>query len=193
MFALTTLALAFALQAPAPTAPTASTAPTAPTASTASTPAAPAGPSTSFVPVSDAAYKKTVVDPHKGKVVLVNFWASYCLPCLEEIPALRALAAAKKDDLRVVFVSTDEPGSIDHLQKALQKRKLELPSSFIVSNEDPEPFIRMIDDVWQGEMPYTVIYDRSGTPVKKLPGAHSAAEFDAAVVAAMALPNGKKK
>jgi thiol-disulfide isomerase/thioredoxin len=170
----TTLAAALALQAPA-----------AAPGATAKAEAAPSAPTktktTTFTPVSDADYAAAVVAPHRGKVVLVNFWASYCLPCLEEIPALRALAAEKKKDLSVVFVSTDEPGNLEHLQKVIARRKLDLDQSFIVSNEDPEPFIRMIDDVWQGEMPYTVIYDREGKPIKKLPGAHSAAEFKAAV------------
>ena len=171
----TTLAAALALQAPSP-------APVPPPPSKAAAAAAAAtAKKTTLTPVSDAEYLKAVVAPHRGKVVLVNFWASYCLPCLEEIPALRALAAARAKDLSVVFVSTDEPGDQERLHKIITQRKLELDASFIVSNEDPEPFIRMIDDVWQGEMPYTVIYDREGKPMKKLPGAHSAAEFKAAV------------
>lgn len=140
-----------------------------------------------FALVNDKTYGDLIVAPHKGKVVLVNFWASYCLPCLEEIPALQALQTKHADSVDVVFVATDPPDSGDHVQKVLGRRKLHV-TSFIVENEDPDPFIRLIDDVWQGEMPYTVVYDRDGRVFKKLPGAQTAATFETTVLAARAVP-----
>ena len=87
-----------------------------------------------------------------------------------------------------------EPGDLqggwvegEHVQRVLGRRHLKL-TSFIVENEDPDPFIHLIDDVWQGEMPYTVVYDRDGRVHKKLPGAQTAATFEAAVLAALAVP-----
>jgi thiol-disulfide isomerase/thioredoxin len=44
----------------------------------------------------------------KGKVVVVNFWASWCNPCVEEFPSLVKLAERGKGDVVVVAVSTDE-------------------------------------------------------------------------------------
>lgn len=47
----------------------------------------------------------------RGKVVLLNFWATWCAPCIHEMPALDALAAEMAgDDLAVVPVSIDERG-----------------------------------------------------------------------------------
>ena len=146
-----------------------------------------AGKSMPFAMVSDKTYQHLVVGPHQGKVLLVNFWASYCLPCLEEIPALQALQTKHVGSVDVVFVATDPPDSGEHVQRLLGRRHLKL-TSFIVENEDPDPFIHLIDDVWQGEMPYTVVYDRDGRVHKKLPGAQTAATFEAAVVAALAVP-----
>jgi thiol-disulfide isomerase/thioredoxin len=137
--------------------------------------------------VSDKTYQDLVVAPHKGKVLLVNFWASYCLPCLEEIPALQTLQTKHAGSVDVVFVATDPPDSGEHVLRVLGRRHLKL-TSFIVENEDPDPFIHLIDDVWQGEMPYTVVYDRDGRVHKKLPGAQTAATFEAAVLAARAVP-----
>jgi thiol-disulfide isomerase/thioredoxin len=183
MVVLFILAASLALAAPSPPNPSPTVVGTATTTAAKTT----AGKSTPFGMVSDKTYQNLVVAPHKGKVLLVNFWASYCLPCLEEIPALQALQSKHDGSVDVVFVATDPPDSGEHVLRVLGRRHLKL-TSFIVENEDPDPFIHLIDDVWQGEMPYTVVYDRDGRVHKKLPGAQTAATFEAAVLAARAVP-----
>ncbi len=160
-------------------------------------PPATAAPTTStLAPVSDKDYAALILGPRAGKVVVVNFWASYCLPCIEEIPALQELAREYAARADVVFVSTDPPTQGAHALSVLKRHKVEFPAlrpggpvaSFIVSNEDPDPFIKMIDLEWQGEMPYTVIYNGKGAAVQKLPGGHGKAEFQAAIDKALPLP-----
>ena len=51
----------------------------------------------------DLSRKQRSLDEFAGKVVLVNFWASWCTPCLEEMPAIRRLAAAMRDKPFVVI------------------------------------------------------------------------------------------
>src|SRR5215831_17252262 len=46
----------------------------------------------------------------RGKVVLVNFWATWCPPCREEIPDLVALQQKYKDKLQIIGISEDEDG-----------------------------------------------------------------------------------
>lgn len=182
------LALTFFVTLAAPSAPPTSTTPTAPAKDPAKAPAKdPATPTSTMATVSDKNYAEKVLAPRKGKVVVVNFWASYCLPCLKEIPDLQALAAAHAKDVDVVFISSDPPSQGAHAMAALKSKGITVESS-IVENEDPEPFIKMIDDVWGGEMPFTVIYDRAGKPVQKLAGGHSKAEFELAIQAALAAP-----
>ena len=161
---------------------------TAPPTTTAATPAVTTAPTpapTPFAPVDDKTYSALVQHAHKGKLLVVNFWASYCQPCLTEIPDLQALALKYKDRVDVVFVSTDEPAGAMHAQSVLARRKLIVPS-FIVSNADPRPFITLIDDKWQGEMPTTVIYGPDGQKQQLLIAQHSSAEFESVIVAALA-------
>jgi thiol-disulfide isomerase/thioredoxin len=125
----------------------------------------------------------------------VNFWASYCLPCLEEMPALVKLGEQLKADVDVVFVSTDDPAALGKAGKVLSKWKIGVTSSFFVENEDPDPFLAAVDPGWLGAIPHTIIYGRDGAIVKKLPGAQTAATFEeslrAAILASPATPKTK--
>ena len=62
----------------------------------------------------------------KGKVVLVNFWATWCPPCLAEIPDLIALQDKYRDQVVVIGVSEDE-GSLDAVKRFAEDRKINYP------------------------------------------------------------------
>jgi thiol-disulfide isomerase/thioredoxin len=189
--ALTALALAAppATPAPAPQSATTSTASTTTAATaTAPAPAAVKAGATTFSPVNDQDYGRLVLAPRAGKVVLVNFWASYCLPCLEEMPALVKLREQFKDDVEVVFVSTDDADLLPKAGKVLERWKIGVADSFYVTNEDPDPFIAVVDPAWLGAIPHTVVYGRDGAIVRKLAGGQSAATFEESLRAAIALP-----
>jgi thiol-disulfide isomerase/thioredoxin len=182
MVACAVLASVFAtvLAAAPPASPATSTATATPAAKTAVA-------TTSFAPVDDKTWNATV-QAHRGKVLLVNFWASYCQPCLEEMPALLALAQQHAATVDVVFVNTDDPAETSHVQAVLRRRRIVLPSSSSLSvvAADPTPFIQAIDPSWQGEVPATMLYTVDGTRHATLIGQHSAAELEAAIEAARA-------
>src|SRR5438552_152898 len=56
---------------------------------------------------------KTIMDSNKGKVVLVNFWATWCKPCVKEFPELVKLYNDYKDKgFILVFISADVPEEV---------------------------------------------------------------------------------
>ena len=58
----------------------------------------------------------------RGKVVLVSFWATWCAPCLEEMPALeKYYRKHKADGFEIIALSTDKPGNRAKVQKVLAK------------------------------------------------------------------------
>jgi cytochrome c biogenesis protein CcmG, thiol:disulfide interchange protein DsbE len=87
----------------------------------------------------------------RGKVVVVNFWASWCGPCVDELPVLGALAG--RDGVAVVGVNYKEP--LDTIERFTQAHPLAYP---VLRDRTGDAFKR-----WSpGVMPATIVVDRAG-------------------------------
>ena len=81
----------------------------------------------------------------KGKVVLVNFWATWCVPCREEFPDLVRLEAAYRDKgLAVLGVSTDLGRDLSAVEKFLATHKPGFPNYHKAKGGDDQDFIDAI-------------------------------------------------
>ncbi|MGR4895202.1 TlpA disulfide reductase family protein [Stenotrophomonas sp. LARHCG68] len=110
----------------------------------------------------------------KGRPVLINVWASWCAPCIEEMPELARLAAAHADDgPRVVGIALDTP-------EAVQDFLGNVPVYYPIVIDTPGP-----DDAsvklgnTQGLLPYSVLLDAQGRFVKHKLGPFKAGEIEA--------------
>lgn len=131
-------------------------------------------------------YRSRVVAAKKGRVVLVNFWATWCEPCREEMPAL--VAAAKEfpvKDVAVALVSTDSLKKTADVQKFLAGRKIPFVC-WQAKSADPQRFIEAVDKAWNGAVPYTLVYDRKGELAARLLGPQTERSFAEAVRKALA-------
>lgn len=119
---------------------------------------------------------------HKGKPVLVSLWATWCAPCVEEFPALVALAQKRKD---IVFlsVSIDDPESRGAVEEFVRTRKPPFPVYSRSPSRDEE-FIDGVDPEWSGVVPTIIIYGRRGKREALLQGEFSIAEVEGALQAA---------
>jgi len=70
--------------------------------------------------------KHVDIAKYRGRLVFVNIWASWCAPCRQEAPALRAFAAAHKKD--VVVIGIDTKDSVDGARRFYAKYGLSHPS-----------------------------------------------------------------
>lgn len=110
----------------------------------------------------------TSLPEKRGKLVLVNFWATWCAPCVEEMPALDALQGALGSDaFEVVAVSMDQ--RIDDAQIFYERQNIEHLGLY-----HDEALSAGLAAGARG-LPLSVLYDRNGQEIGRLDGA---AEWD---------------
>ena len=130
----------------------------------------------------DAQGLARAIAKEKGRVVLVNFWATWCVPCREEFPDLVRLEKKYRDrGLSIVGVSTDLAKDLPAVEKFLTTTKPAFRNYRKKSGGDDQDFIESVDPRWGGELPFSVLYDRDGKKASVLSGKQSAADFERAV------------
>ena len=134
-----------------------------------------------IAPVSPSDSVSAVVRPHRGRVLVVNFWATWCEPCRAELPSLAAVWMKSHGAFDVVLVSADSLRLKDGVVPAVLEGLASPFPCFIEASEDPQRFIDAVDPRWEGELPHTVLYGRDGKPVASAAGLQSEAQFEALV------------
>jgi thiol-disulfide isomerase/thioredoxin len=130
----------------------------------------------------DVAGLHRAIGADQGRVVLVNFWATWCVPCREEFPDLVRLEKAYRSrGLSVIGVSIDLANQLPAIQKFLAASMPDFPNYRKKSGGDDQVFIEAVDSKWGGELPFSVLYGRDGHKAATLSGKQSYADFERAL------------
>ena len=98
----------------------------------------------------------------KGKPVLLNLWATWCAPCVAEMPTLDALAA-RDQDIEVLTVSQDFDGQ-DKVDAFFDERNFKMLEPYV----DPE--LSLMTQLKVSTLPTTILYDAEGREVWRMTG-----------------------
>ena len=114
--------------------------------------------------LTDAQGAETNLQAYQGEVIVLNLWATWCAPCVEEMPTLGALQRHFGDRLKVVPISVD--GEADRANAVRQLGEL---------SDNSLPFLLdmsrgVLFDAQAAGMPVTIVYDRDGQERARLAG-----------------------
>jgi thiol-disulfide isomerase/thioredoxin len=103
---------------------------------------------------------QNIIDQYKGeKNVLVNFWATWCKPCIIEFPDIVKLKN-ENSDLEVIFISFDFEGQEEIGKKFLVAQKVNF-TTYIKAGSDQDFYTKMPAE-WTGAIPFTFIINKKG-------------------------------
>ena len=130
----------------------------------------------------DAAALRQKLAALRGKIVVLNMWATWCGPCVMEFPELVKFSRAYRDrGVAVIGLSMDDPGkAMQVVPPFLQKQKATFPV-YIMKTGSEETIVKVVDKYWEGSIPMTYVFDRAGRLQTRLVGAKNIDQFEMAV------------
>lgn len=104
---------------------------------------------------------KQLLKPN-GKPLLVNFWATWCIPCREEFPELVEIDKEYKGKIDFITISLDDLAEINRdVPKFLNEMKATMPA-YLLKTTDENAVISTISKDWAGGLPFSVLYNKDG-------------------------------
>jgi thiol-disulfide isomerase/thioredoxin len=100
----------------------------------------------------------------RGRAVLVNFWATWCAPCLKELPSLDALQGELGGDQFSVVAIAADPRGAEEAKAFLDRLKIRNLEFYA------DPQLRLAAELTPGVLPVSILYDRKGREVGRLVG-----------------------
>lgn len=122
----------------------------------------------------------------RGQVVVVAFWATWCAPCLKELPELAKLNAAWRErGTKLIAVAMDEPTALAAQVEPFRLRYFPEVDGLLRSETEMDTMVSVVDPAWNEILPTTYIIGRDGKVFKKIQGIKPYAELEALLVAAL--------
>lgn len=136
----------------------------------------PPAPATPELTLEDLGGQPHALKDYRGELVVVNFWATWCPPCMEEIPMLiEAQEDLREKGLRILGPAMDDTIAV---ARFVDRQGMNYP--VFADPAQVGPALSLLGDT-QGALPYTVVIDREGRLVESHHGKLDRAEFDALI------------
>ena len=103
---------------------------------------------------------QSLLDQKNDTTYIINFWATWCQPCVKELPSfLEEETKLKNEKVRFIFISLDFKRELDsRLNTFIKERKIN-STVYLIDEPDYDTWIDKVDQTWQGNIPATLIYN----------------------------------
>jgi thiol-disulfide isomerase/thioredoxin len=132
--------------------------------------------------VIDAQGYQKLLQQHRGKPLLMTFWATWCEPCRDEYPMLNELAKQyAPQGLKVVGVNLDQDGDVILMRRFIARYKPIFPNYRKKPTEPEEAFRLAVLPGWTGSLPVSVFYGKDGRPAGNFVGQRNRQAYEGAI------------
>ena len=114
--------------------------------------------------IADLAGTEVTLDAFKGKVVVLNLWATWCVPCIKEMPSLERLSDRMKDKGVAVLSVSQDRGGLKQVEPFLKKHTLKTLPIYL----DPKGAV--LKAIGGRGLPTTLVIDKEGREIGRLEG-----------------------
>jgi len=110
----------------------------------------------------DSAGIRDIIKNNTDKLLLINVWATWCGPCVNEFPSLVAINRMyRQRDFQFISISADNPEKKDKVLKMLQSLHA-ANTNYLFNSDDKYKLIDAVDAKWSGSIPYTILVEPGG-------------------------------
>jgi thiol-disulfide isomerase/thioredoxin len=103
-----------------------------------------------------------IMESRAEKIQIINFWATWCGPCVKELPLFEKLAAERRPDVVVTLVSLDldlDPNP-EKVYRFITRKNIQ-SQVLLLDAPDPNSWINRVDKAWSGALPATLIINQT--------------------------------
>jgi peroxiredoxin len=131
--------------------------------------------------IDDAGVARLVKNDTK-KLVMINLWATWCGPCVSELPELVTMNRMyRKRNFQLVTISLDDPEKKDDALKLLKENRVAM-TNYLLNTKDRDGFAEALDKDWPGPIPYTLLVAPGGKVLYRKVGAIEPLDVKRAIV-----------
>lgn len=110
-----------------------------------------------------------LIHQKKENLIIINFWATWCGPCIKELPYFESLNSKPGNDLEVYLISVDFASKIEKVNSFVKKKGLK-SKVYLLDEIDYNSWIDRVDSIWSGAIPATLIINSSTSQRKFIEG-----------------------
>jgi len=143
-----------------------------------------AQPAITPVSADDFRDRLTAATTQSDSIILVNFWATWCGPCLEEIPVFMRLEDEfGAQGFRLIAVSLDDAESMNDQVLPFMQKWFPDFNSLISTEYDMDDMVSVVDQGWNEVLPTSYLLARDGSVAERLQGSYTHEQFAAKIAA----------
>jgi thiol-disulfide isomerase/thioredoxin len=125
-----------------------------------------------------AAELRALLDRQRGRVVVLNLWATWCVPCLREIPDLVQLETEfRTRGVTLIGLGMDEGSSLQGMVEPFRREHFPGFRTWLRNEPDMDTLVSVVDPAWNEILPTTYLIGRDGKVARKIQGKKTLAEF----------------